>query len=47
MEYLRGEGASPFNPKAWDGIVMDPVDFEVDEDMPKESNPTSRKFHMA
>jgi hypothetical protein len=43
MEYLRGEGASPFNPKAWDGIVMDPVDFEVDEDMPKEIKPYKSK----
>ena len=43
MEFLRGEGAAVFNPKSWDGIVMEPVDFEIDENLPREIKPYRSK----
>jgi hypothetical protein len=39
MAYLRGEGADPFNPVAWEGINMEPVEFEFEASMPAEIKP--------
>jgi hypothetical protein len=44
LEFLSGEGASVFNPRSWEGILMEPVDFEIDSDMPKEIKPYRSKI---
>jgi hypothetical protein len=40
---VRGEGAAVFNSRSWNRIVMEPVDFEVDDDIPREIKPYRTK----
>jgi hypothetical protein len=44
LEFLRGEGAAVFNPRTWNGIDMEPVDFEIDDEIPREIKPYRAKF---